>query len=199
MLPVTDPAFWRRQPDLTLGGLGLLSGILSAIVGVDLEPAWLRPVAAIFFLDRGAVPIGAFYGASIAVGLRLATGKRLTLVVLPVVVMYAWSAAIQVGIRLQRTVDDDPHLIAASLLSGLTGAAITHLGCSMFVPELRRPARIAITSAIGAAAGMLLFLAQRRVVDIRLLFAVWQPVVAYCIGQGLLRPAQASGPGESRS
>jgi hypothetical protein len=199
MSPATDLTAWRQRPDLTLAALGLISGILSATVGIDRQLAWLRPVAAVFLLDPGVVPIGALYGAAIAFGLWLATGNRLTLAALPVVVMYAWSAAIQVGIRLQRTVDDDPHLIAASLLSGLTGAAITQLGCGFFVPELRRRARIAVTCAAGAAAGMLLYLSQRQVTDVRLLFVVWQPTVAYCIGQGLVQPARTRTPDESRS
>jgi hypothetical protein len=199
MSPAIDLAAWRHRPDLAFAALGVLSGLLSAAVGIERPLAWLRPVAAIFFLDPGALPIGAVYGAAIAVGLWAVTGNRQTLWVLPPVVIYAWSAAIQAGIRLQRTADDDPHLIAASLLSGLVGAAITHVGCGYFVPELRRPARLAITCATGAAAGMLLYLAQRQVTDIRLLFIVWQPAVAYCIGRELMPPMQGSSPGEGRS
>jgi UDP-N-acetylmuramyl pentapeptide phosphotransferase/UDP-N-acetylglucosamine-1-phosphate transferase len=199
MSPAIDLAAWRQRPELALTALALISGLLSATVGLDRELAWLRPVAAVFFLDAGAVPIGAFYAAAMASGLWLATSNRLTLMALPVVVMYAWSAAIQVGIRLQRTADDDPHLIAAGLLSGLTGAAITHLGCGYFVPELRRAGRIAVTCAVGAVAGMLLYLGQRQVVDIRVLFVVWQPAVAYCIGRGLTRPVQGASSNERGS
>jgi hypothetical protein len=176
---------WRSRPEIVMAALGLASGILSAIVGMDLELAWLRPFAAVFFLDAGPVPVGFFFGAAIALSLWMATRNVWTLPVLPVVVMYAWSAAIQVAIRLQRNADDDPHLIAASLLSGLVGAGITHLGCAVFAPELRRPARIALTCAVGAVAGLLLFLSQRSIIDGRLLFIVWQPAVAFCIGLGL--------------
>jgi hypothetical protein len=38
---------------------------------------------------------------------------------------------------------------------------------------------------VGAVAGLLLFMGQRKWVDDRLLFAVWQPAVAFCIGVGL--------------
>jgi hypothetical protein len=99
--------------------------------------------------------------------------------------MYAWSAAIQVAIRTQRHVDDDPHLIAASLGAGAVGAGITHLGCAVFARELRRPMRIALTVAVGAVAGMLLYLGQRKYIDERLLYLIWQPAVAFAIGMGL--------------
>jgi hypothetical protein len=175
----------RSRPEIAMAALGLASGVLSVIVGMDLERPWLGPVAVVFFLDTGSVPIGFFFGAAIALSLWMATRNVWTLPVLPVVVMYAWSAAIQVAIRLQRNTDDDPHLIAASLLSGLVGAGITHLGCAIFAPELRRPARLALTCAVGAAAGLLLYASQRSIVDGRLLFIVWQPAVAFCIGLGL--------------
>jgi hypothetical protein len=174
-----------QQTALAMAGLGLASGLLSATVGFDLELAWLRPVGAIFFLDAGPVPIGFFFGAVVALSVWLATGNAWALPALPVVTMYAWSAAIQVGIRLQRNADDDPHLIAASLAAGAVGAGITHAGCAIFAWELRRPARIAVTCIVGAIAGLLLFMGQRKWVDERLLFVIWQPAVAFCIGLGL--------------
>jgi hypothetical protein len=187
MAIATSIAGWRKRTALAMAGLGLISGLLSATVGYDLEPAWLRPVGAVFFLDAGPVPIGLFFGAAIALGIWLATGSVWALPVVPVVTMYAWSAAIQVAIRLQRTVDDDPHLIAASLAAGAVGAGITHLGCAIFGPELRRPTRIVLTCIVGAVAGLLLYMGQRKWVDDRLLFIVWQPAVAFCIGLGLGR------------
>lgn len=180
-------AAWRR-PQLAMPALGLVSGLLSAAVGLNVEVEWLKPIGAVFLLDAGPMPIGLFFGAVVAVGVWLSTASWWALPVLPVTTLYAWSAAIQVAIRLQRTADDDPHLVAASLASGAVGAAITHLGCALFAPELRRPVRIAATCAVGALAGMLLFLGQRQIVDERLLFVVWQPAVAFCIGLGLSRP-----------
>jgi hypothetical protein len=187
MTLATSTAPWRHRPEIGMAALGLLSGILSATVGYDLELTWLKPLAAIFFLDAGPMPIGFFFGAAVALSLWTWTGNAWALPLLPVTTMYAWSAAIQVAIRLQRTADDDPHLIAASLVAGAVGAAITHLGCAILAPELRRPARLAVTCLIGAAAGMLLFAGQRKLIDERLLFAVWQPAVAFCIGMGLRR------------
>jgi hypothetical protein len=169
-----------------MAGLGLVSGILSATVGYDLELGWLKPIAPIFFLDVGPMPIGFLFGAIVAFSVWTRTGGNVWAVpVLLVTTMYAWSAAIQVAIRLQRTADDDPHLIAASLAAGAVGAGLTHLGCAIFSPELRRPVRIAVTCAVGALAGMLLFMGQRKMVDERLLYVVWQPAVAFCIGMGL--------------
>jgi hypothetical protein len=185
MTTATSVGSRRRRPALAMAGLGLLSGLLSATVGLEHELAWLKPVAMIFFLDAGPLPIGFFFGAAVALGAWMATGNAWALPVVPVATMYAWSAAIQVAIRLQRNVDDDPHLVAASLAAGAIGAVITHLGCAIFAPGLRRPARIAVTCAVGALAGLLLYAGQRKWVDERLLFIVWQPAVAFCIGLGL--------------
>jgi hypothetical protein len=176
---------WRQQPAVIMAGLGLVSGLLCATIGFDLELAWLKPVAAIFLLDAGPVPIGLLYGIAIALGVWLTTGSVWALPALVVVTLYAWSAAIQVAIRLQRNADDDPHLLAASLAAGALGAGITHAGCAIFAPELRRPARIALTCLVGAVAGLLLYMGQRKWIDERVLFVVWQPAVALCIGLGL--------------
>jgi hypothetical protein len=178
---------WRERPDITMAGLGLLSGIVSATVGQDLEPDWLKPVAPIFFLDVGPMPIGFFFGALVALGIWMWTGNLWSVPVLLVTTMYAWSAAIQVAIRLQRNAGDDPHLIAASLGAGAVGAGLTHLGCALFAPELRRPVRIAMTCIVGALAGMLFYLGERKFIDGRVLYLVWQPAVAFCIGMGLAR------------
>lgn len=191
----SSAAGWRDRPQMTMAALGLISGLVSAGIGLELELAWLRPVGMIFLLDAGPVPIGLFFGAAVAAGVWMWTRKAWAVPVLLVTTMYAWSAAIQVAIRLQRTVDDDPHLIAASLAAGAVGAGITHLGCAIFVPGLRRPMRIALTCAVGAVAGLLLFMGQRKMVDERLLFAVWQPAVAFCIGLGLRAPALHPGAG----
>jgi hypothetical protein len=187
MATATSIGGWRQRSALAMAGLGLVAGLLSATIGFDQEQAWLEPIAPIFFLDAGPVPIGFFFGAVVALGVWMATGNVWALPVVPVVTMYAWSAAIQVAIRLQRSVDDDPHLIAASLAAGAIGAGITHLGGAIFAPELRRPARIALTCLVGAAAGLLFYVGQRKWVDDRLLFVVWQPAVAFCIGLGLGR------------
>ena len=65
------------------------------------------------------------------------------------------------------------------------GAGLTHLGCALFARGLRRPMRIAVTCAVGALAGMLFYLGERKFIDERLLYLVWQPAVAFCIGMAL--------------
>jgi hypothetical protein len=50
---------------------------------------------------------------------------------------------------------------------------------------LRRPLRLAATCGVGAIAGLLFYLGERKVIDERLLYLVWQPAVAFCIGWGL--------------
>lgn len=187
MLSAISSSSWRQRPALVMAALGLVSGILSATVGYDFELPWLKPVGAVFFLDAGPVPIGVFFGLAVALSLWIWTGNVWALPVLPVTTMYAWSAAIQVAIRLQRSTDDDPHLIAASLAAGAVGAGLTHLGCAILAPELRRPRWIAVTCVVGALAGLLLFMGQRKIVDERLLFLVWQPAVALCVGLGVNR------------
>jgi hypothetical protein len=131
------------------------------------------------------MPIGFFFGAAVACGIWMWTGSLWSVPVLLVTTMYAWSAAIQVAIRLQRNAGDDPHLIAASLGAGAVGAGLTHLGCALFAPGLRRPARVTVTCIVGALAGMLFYLGERMYVDGRLLYLLWQPAVAFCIGMGL--------------
>jgi hypothetical protein len=186
-------AGWRQGPAATMAALGLVSGAATVGWTFGLGPRvvaniqWLEPVAILFGLSPELLPIGLFFGAAIALGVWLRTANLLAVPVLLVVTTYAWSAAIQVAIRMQRTVDDDPHLIAASLAAGAVGAGITHLGCAIFSPPLRRPARIALTTVVGALAGMLLFASQRKYVDEWLLYVVWQPAVAFCIGMGLAR------------
>ena len=62
------------------------------------------------------------------------------------------------------------------------------------VRRLRPPAvRAALwLLAVGAVAGMLFFLGERKILDERLLYLVWQPAVAFCIGLGLARQSQGS-------
>lgn len=181
---------WQNRADLSMAGLGLISGILSVTWGMnDLSSSWLQPLAIIFGLSPELVPIGFFFGTVVALSMWRWTGSLVAIPVMLVVTMYAWSAAIQVAIRTQRHVDDDPHLIAASLGAGAVGAGITHLGCALFARELRRPMRILTTIVVGAIAGMLLYLSQRKFVDERLLYLVWQPAVAFTIGMGLTKRA----------
>jgi hypothetical protein len=184
---------WHNRADLSMAGLGLISGILSVTWGMnDLSNSWMQPVASLFGLSPELVPIGFFFGTVVALSMWRWTGSRVAVPVMLVVTMYAWSAAIQVAIRTQRHVDDDPHLIAASLGAGAVGAGITHLGCALFAPELRRPMRILTTIVVGAVAGLLLYLSQRKFVDERLLYLVWQPAVAFAIGWGLTKRSSAA-------
>lgn len=186
-----------RRLDVTMGALGLVSGGATVAWAFGLGPSvvanvqWLEPVAILFGLSPELLPVGVFFGVAIALGIWLRTANPWSVPVLLITTMYAWSAAIQVAIRLQRTTGDNLHLIAASLAAGAVGAGITHLGCAIFSRELRRPARIALTCIVGAVAGMLFFASQRKYVGEWLLYIVWQPAVAFCIGTGLTRSQHA--------
>jgi hypothetical protein len=183
---------WRDRPAVVLAVLGLVSGALSAAWGQSFELAPLQPVATVFLLDQGAMPIGFFYGVAIGAGMAVWARKPWVAIALLVTTMYAWSAAVHTAVRLQRDTGDDPHLIAASLCAGAVGAGLTHLGCAVFAGDLRRPRQIALTCAVGALAGMLFYLGERKILDERLLYLIWQPVVAFCIGLGLRRGAEGA-------
>ena len=191
MPATTLSRFLRERPADTMGALGLVSGILSAVWGQTYELKPLQPLATVFFLDPGALPIGFFYGIAMGIGIAAWVRKPWALPVVLVTTMYAWSAAIHTAIRLQRNTDGDAYLVAASLCAGAVGAGLTHLGCALFAADLRRPLwRFALTCAVGAAFGMFFYMGERKILDERLLFFVWQPAVAFCIGLGLPRQSQ---------
>lgn len=181
------------SPPVTLAGLGLVSGLLSAAWGTQtyMGAYYLEPVAKVFALVPDLLPVGVLFGGAMALGVWWFSGRLLCLPVVVVVTIYAWSAAVQVAIRTQRHVDDDPHLLAASLGAGAVGAGITHLGCAIFASGLRRPARVLVTIAIGALAGLLLYASQRKYVGESWLYMIWQPAVAAAIGAGMSPNRQA--------
>jgi hypothetical protein len=177
----------RHQPAALLMGLGLISGSLSAAWGETFTLDGLRPLGMVFLLDPAALPIGFYYGAALGLGMALALRKTWAVMLVAVTTMYAWSAAVHTAIRLQRNSGDDAHLVAASLCAGAVGAGLTHLGCSLVASELRWPGRVCVTCTVGAAAGTLFFLGERKMLDERLLYLIWQPAVAFCIGLWLPR------------
>ncbi len=211
----------RDRPAEMLAVLGLVSGALSAAWGqaFDLEP--LQPVAQVFFLDPGAMPIGFFYGVAMGLGVAAWARQPWAAIVLIITTMYAWSAAVHTAIRLQSNTGDDAHLVAASLCAGAVGAGLTQLGCSLFSAELRRLWRIrglvtltlavwelvvrerrwqiVLPTTVGAVAGMLFYMGERKMIDERLLYLVWQPAVAFCIGLGLRRQAENAQPRARRT
>jgi hypothetical protein len=147
-------------------------------------------VAIVFLLAPGALPIGFFYGAAMGVGMAVWARKPWAAIIVLVTTMYAWSAAVHTAVRLQRNSDEDAYLVVASLCAGVVGAGLTHLGCSLFSAELRRPWRIGLTCVVGAIAGLLFYMGERKILDERLLYLVWQPAVAFCIGLALPRQSQ---------
>lgn len=187
-MPFSNTA--RSRPAETMAVLGLLSGFLSAGWGqaFTLEP--LKPIASLFVLDPEVLPIGFFYGMALGAGMAVWARKPWAAIIVLVTTMYAWSAAIYTAERLQRNSGEDAYLVAASLCAGAVGAGLTHLGCSLFSAELRRPWRIGLTCIVGAIAGLLFYMGERKILDERLLYLVWQPAVAFCIGLALPRQSQ---------
>jgi hypothetical protein len=182
----------RNRPAELLAGLGLISGMLSATWGKTYDLEVLQPLAMVFLLVPGAMPIGFLFGVAMGFGMAIWARKPWAAVIVLIATMYAWSAAVHTAVRLQRNSGDDAYLVAASLCAGAVGAGLTQLGCSLFSSELRRPWRVVLTCAVGAVAGMLFYLGERKVLDERLLYLVWQPAVAVCIGLGLPRQGQGA-------
>ena len=182
----------RNRPAAMLAVLGLISGSLSAAWGQTYDLEVLQPLAIVFLLAPGALPIGFFYGAALGVGMAAWARKPWTAPIVLITTMYAWSAAVHTAVRLQRDRGDDAYLVSASLCAGAVGAGLAHLGCALFSAELRRPWRIALTCAVGAVAGMLFYMGERKIIDERLLYLLWQPAVAFCIGLGLPRQSQGA-------
>jgi hypothetical protein len=189
-IPFSNTA--RSRPAETMAALGLLSGFLSAGWGQTYDLEALQPLAIVFLLAPGALPIGFFYGAALGVGMAVWARKPWAAIIVLVTTMYAWSAAVHTAVRLQRNSGEDAYLVIASLCAGAVGAGLAHLGCALFSAELRRPWRIGLTCAVGAIAGMLFYMGERKILDERLLYLLWQPAVAFCIGLGLPRPSQGA-------
>jgi hypothetical protein len=202
MTAVSAKAIWRGQPGVSLAALGLVSGLLSAAVGFTLRIEQFDSLAGLFFLSAEMLPIGLLFGAVIASDVAARQRRALAVPVLLATTMYAWSAAIHTAIRLHKIGGGDAgHIgpLLAGLVAGAVGAGLTQLGAAQFAPELRRPRSLALTCAVGSAAGILFYLGDRNIVDARLLFIVWQPAVAFCIGLGLGAHADvAPAPGAAR-
>jgi hypothetical protein len=189
-IPFSNAA--RSRPAETIAALGLLSGVLSAGLGQTYDLEALQPLAIVFLLAPGAMPIGFFYGAALGVGMAVWARKPWAAIIVLVTTMYAWSAAVHTAVRLQRNSGEDAYLVAASLCAGAVGAGLAHLGCALFSAELRRPWRIGLTCVVGAILGMLFYMGERKILDERLLYLLGQPAVAFCIGLGLPRPSQGA-------
>ena len=135
------------------------------------------------------MPIGFFFGAAVGIGVAAWARKPLAMLVLVVTTMYAWSAAHPHGRSgCNATPATTPISWPRACARARSAPALTHLGCSIFSSELRRPWRLSLSCAVGAIAGVLFFLGERKIFDERLLYLVWQPAVAFCIGLGLSPP-----------
>ena len=190
-MPFSDLSARSRPADI-LAALGLVSGLLSAVWGQTYDLEALQPLAMVFLLDAGAAAdrrsSTAWPWASAWRRGRASRGRRSS----------SSSRPSTPGARrstrpsgCSATPTTTLYLVAASLCAGAVGAGLTHLGCALFC---RRPApppwRIALTCAVGALAGLLFYHGRAQDLDERLLYLVWQPAVAFCIGLGLPRQSQ---------
>ncbi len=173
---------WHDRTILGMAALGLASGLASAFLGTDLSLRSLQPLASIFLLHASLLPIGVFYAAAMATACWVMVRRLGPAVIAFLAVLYGWSGAVHIAIRLQRHVGDDAHLVAASLAAGAFGAGLVHVGFAVSMPNLRGIRPLLITCAVGAAAGMLYYCSERGFIDHRVLFVLWQPAVALAIG-----------------
>lgn len=180
MLPV--------RPDLAMTGLALVSGVLSALFGSTYEPAWLEPVARLFFLSSGMMPIGVFFGVALGLGVVLTTGRIWAAPLLLITTLIAWSMAIHVALWvLGDGGTQGMRMLLASVAAGGAGAFFTHLGAVVVSTALRRPLGILMTTVVGAVCGALYYLGEQDVVPDGALYVVWQPAVALCLGVAMTR------------
>lgn len=180
----------NRSNVLVLAALGLASGLCSALVGIDRALDGWRPVAALFGMHPGLLPVGCFFALAMALGATWAHRGALAAGAIGIATLYAWSGAVHIAIRLQRNVGDDAHLIAAGLGAGAFGAAVVAAAFAMFTPALRTLQSVAFVAAVGAIAGLLFSAGERGFVDRWVLFVVWQLAVAAAIGWRLDRAAR---------
>src|SRR5262245_31922655 len=157
-MPSVSVATMGERPALTLATLGLVSGILSATLGFMFEPEWLEPVANLFWLEPGMVPIGALYGVALGLGFAVCTGRQWAAPLVLITTMIAWSAAIHAAIAIVKLGDgtpDAPRNLLAGVAAGAIGAALTHIGAIPVAARLRRLAGIGLTTIAGALCGAL--------------------------------------------
>lgn len=183
---------------LTMGGLGVFSGIVSAAYGFTFEPEWLQPIARLFFLESGMVPIGAYYGVAIGLGVALCTGRLWAAPLLLITTMIAWSAAIHAAlpiIKVGGNGTEPLRNVLAGLTSGALGAALTYAGVALAVSVLRRSSSgFLLVTGVGAMCGLLHALGEAHVVPMQTLYVVWQPAVAYCIGLAMAGASATAAP-----
>jgi hypothetical protein len=189
-------ASWRHRPAAVLAGLGLISGLASAVVGFEVRIDLLDWPGSLFFLSAEMMPIGLFFAAVTAYAIAARPAPAWAPIITFIGTLYAWSAAIQTALWLHKIGGGDAsHTgpLLAGVFAGLLGAALTYLSVALFAPELRSFRPAVRTSLVGAVAGVLFYFGSRNIIDARVLFLVWQPAVAYSIGLGLApKPAPAS-------
>jgi hypothetical protein len=187
MMAAVPTSALRRQPAPIMCGLGVISALFTIMVGLRVQAPWFVP-GGFVFLDV----IGPLFGATIGLGLWSWTAKWWAVPALAATTQVAWCAAVPLALGLQGEEVTAPSVVIAGLVSGGVGAGLTHLGCAVLAPELRRPLSIALTCAAGALlGGVFLYMLQRRLAADALLFLVWQPAVALAIGIGLGRGSRA--------
>ncbi len=165
---VSPSVFW-------LAGLGVLSGLLSGLVGPAVE-----------HIKVLGVPVypGPMFGLVIAFGVyRWGKASWWAAVLALVVTVGAWIAAVR-GFHIV-TDNVTRNIYLGGLVVGAIGAAGTMLGGAITLPSLRRLPDWLLTVGVGAVAGLLVGSEPDN--NLLLLFLVWQAAVAGCIGYALTR------------
>lgn len=202
-MAITATDVSAQQRALIMAALGVGSGLLSTVLGADVE------IGRIF--GYPTLP-GFYFGVVLAIGAWLfATRSPLALVVIFVATIVAWVIALQIAIWVNLSLDEITKtgtglaagtrafwiMATSGLCGGLTGGLLTAAAVASVCKDFRRRENFVRAIIIGGVAGLLLvfFDDNKGWAPVALpshqqllpLYVVWQAAVAATVGYGLLR------------
>lgn len=176
----------HKNPTMTLGLLGLLSGALSALI--PFAPEWIPSVVGGFYIhEKMAAPMltPLLFSIVLYYGLRRWARKPFsTFFAVLLFVTVGWLLAINATDWFDTTYRVDG---LAGIIGGAIGAGITMLGVQHLLPDARSARAFGVPVLVGTVAGLLYNPAL--VIDLPiaaspliLMFMLWQASVMAAIG-----------------
>lgn len=195
--PTTAPApAWFYA--LFLGSLAVPSALLSTYSGLDPWDVVALPLRAQGNFAPQNPPLlpAIYFGIVLCTAMYLWSSRSpRPLAIVFGSVLAGWVAAHETAVfgpvaivlnALGVEVDKSVTFALTGLVAGVVGATIVVLGIHLAAPDTSRKSMLR-TSAVGGLAGLLLFIDDTNL----LLFLVWQPAVAACVGYSLGGKARA--------